>query len=153
VASSWFEMRYAELLKPLLTAMGMGPAASGIEVTSEELRVQMGWTFCAHIPIHDVLQVDRAAPARLLGWGVHGGGGRWLVNGSRQGVVRIEIDPATRGRVLGVPVRLATLLVSVVDPEMFVDTVNRARSPDRILIAGEITHHGVGRPPPRQGVD
>jgi hypothetical protein len=127
MASSWFEMRYAELLEPLLTAMGMGPAASGIEITSTELRVQMGWAFHAYVPIHDVLRVDRSAPARLLGWGVHGGGGRWLVNGSRRGVVRIEIDPATRGRVMGVPVRLAILLVSVVEPERFMDTVNRAR--------------------------
>jgi hypothetical protein len=127
VASSWFEIRYAELLKPLLTAIGMGPAESGIEVTPKELRVQMGWAFRAHLPIRDVRQVERSAPASVLGWGVHGGAGRWLVNGSRQGVVRIEIDPATRGRVMGVPVRLATLLVSVIEPEKFVDTVNRAR--------------------------
>jgi hypothetical protein len=127
VASSWFEMRYTQLLEPFLTATGMGPAESGIEVTSEELRVQMGWAFRAHIPIRDVRQAEQSAPAGVLGWGVHGGAGRWLVNGSRQGVVRIEIDPATRGRVMGVPVQLAVLLVSVVEPEKFVDTVNRSR--------------------------
>jgi hypothetical protein len=50
-----------------------------------------------------------------------------LVNGSRKGVVRIEIDPVARGRVMGIPVRLARLLVSVAQPEKFVDTVNRIR--------------------------
>jgi hypothetical protein len=132
VASSRFEIRYATLLKPLLMAMGMAPAQSGIEVTPEELRVQMGWAFRATIPICDVRHAKRSVPALILGWGVHGWAGRWLVNGSRKGVVQIEIDPAARGRVMGVPVRLATLLVSVVEPEKFIETVNRM---------------GVARPP------
>ena len=34
----------------------------------------------------------------VLGWGVHGWRGRWLVNGSSKGLVRLEIDPAVRAR-------------------------------------------------------
>ena len=126
-SSSSFELRYAALLKPLLGAMGMGPAQSGIKVTPDQLRVRMGWVFDATIPIRDIRHTQRSAPALILGWGVHGWAGRWLVNGSRQGVVRIDIDPATQGKVIGIPVRLATLLVSVVQPEKFLDTVNRIR--------------------------
>ena len=126
-SSSLFEIRYAALLKPLLGAMGMGPAQSGIKVTPDQLHVQMGWAFEATIPIRDIRHTERSVPDLILGWGVHGWAGRWLVNGSRQGVVRIDIDPATQGKVIGIPVRLATLLVSVVQPEKFLDTVNRIR--------------------------
>jgi hypothetical protein len=110
-----------------MAAMGMGPAQSGIEVTPDELRVQMGWAFRANIPIRDVRHAEQPARPIVLGWGVHGWAGRWLVNGSSKGIVRIDIDPAARGSVVGVPVRLATLLVSVAEPETFVDTVNHVR--------------------------
>ena len=126
-SSSLFEIRYAALLKPLLGAIGMGAARSGIKVTPDRLHVQMGWVFDATIPIRDIRHTERSVPDLILGWGVHGWAGRWLVNGSRQGVVRIDIDPATQGKVIGIPVRLATLLVSVVQPEKFLDTVNRIR--------------------------
>lgn len=126
-SSSSFEIRYAALLKPLLEAMGMGPARSGIKVTPDQLRVRMGWAFDATIPIRDIRHTERSVPPFILGWGVHGWAGRWLVNGSRQGVVRIDIDPATQGKVIGISVRLATLLVSVVQPEKFLATVNRIR--------------------------
>jgi hypothetical protein len=107
--------------------MGMGPARSGIKVTPDQLRVRMGWAFDATIPIRDIRHAERSVPPVILGWGVHGWAGRWLVNGSRQGVVRIDIEPATQGKVIGISVRLATLLVSVVQPEKFLATVNRIR--------------------------
>lgn len=129
MASSWFKINYAAPLKPLLVALGLGPAESGIEVTPEQLRVQMGWAFHANIPIRHVRHVERSVPPLTAGWGVHGWAGRWLVNGSRQGVVRIEIDPAARATVMGIPVRLTTLLVSVVEPEAFINAVNRIRVP------------------------
>jgi hypothetical protein len=50
VASSSFAIRYAAPLKPLLTALGMGPAQSGIEVTPEKLRIQTGWAFSRRHP-------------------------------------------------------------------------------------------------------
>lgn len=128
VTSSSFPIRYATPIKLLLMAVGMGPAQSGIEVTPEELCVQMGWAFRATIPIRDIRHAERSVPPLILGYGVHGWTGRWLVNGSRQDVVRIEIEPTARGSVMGVPVRLATLLVSVTEPEKFIDTVNRSRA-------------------------
>jgi hypothetical protein len=108
VPSSSFAIRYAAPLKPLLTAIGMGPARSGIEVTPDELRVRMGWAFRANIPIRDIQHAEQSARPLILGWRVHGWAGRWLANGSGKGVVRIEIAPAARGSVMGVPVRLAT---------------------------------------------
>lgn len=52
-----------------------------------------------------------------MGWGAHGWRGRWLVNGSSKGIVVLEIDPVARGRVLGFPVRVRDLALSLEDPE------------------------------------
>jgi hypothetical protein len=52
-----------------------------------------------------------------LSRGVHGFGGRWLVNGSGDRILTINLEPMQRARVLGIPVRLRQLLVSIDDPE------------------------------------
>ena len=54
------------------------------------------------------------------GIGVHGWRGRWLVNGAANGLVAVEIDPPACARVLGVPVRLRYVRVSVQDPDALV---------------------------------
>ena len=48
---------------------------------------------------------------------MHGFAGRWLVNGSGNGILAIDLQPPQRAHVLGVPVKLRQLLVSVDDPE------------------------------------
>ena len=110
-----FDFRYG-VFRPLLSALGFGPAFSFIELDDECLRVQMGWSFRTAIPRHSVRS---ARPYRGLayGIGVHGWRGEWLVNGAASGLVEIDIDPPTRATVLGVPVRLRTLRVSVESPE------------------------------------
>jgi hypothetical protein len=64
-------------------------------------------------------------PQRVGSWGVHGWRGRWLVNGSSENVVRIELDPPARARVLGFPVRLTQLRVSIVRPDDLIDALAR----------------------------
>ena len=54
------------------------------------------------------------------GVGVHGWAGRWLVNGATTGIVTLTVDPAARGRMLGVPVKLRVLHLSLQDPDGFV---------------------------------
>lgn len=49
--------------------------------------------------------------------GVHGAAGRWLVNGSGEGILAIDFEPVQRAYVLGIPVRLRQLLVSVEEPD------------------------------------
>lgn len=58
------------------------------------------------------LRPEAAQPRR-----VHGLAGRWLVNGSGEGIITITLEPSERGYVLGFPVRLRELLVSVADPK------------------------------------
>jgi hypothetical protein len=61
----------------------------------------------------------------ILGLGVHGWAGWWAVNGARAGAVRIDIDPPSRARVCGFPVRLRTLWLSLVDPDGFLAALGR----------------------------
>ena len=118
-----FPMRYG-LFRPLLSVVGAGPAFSSVELDDDHLRVRMGWSFKADIPL---ASVTAARPFQGLagGIGVHGWRGVWLVNGATKGIVAIDIDPPARARVLGVPVRLRTLQVSVESPEALIEALNR----------------------------
>ena len=84
----------------------------------------MGWSFRSRI---DESSIERAATDsnKWAGIGVHGWRGRWLVNGSVSGIVTIEIDPPNRARVMGIPIRLRTLHVSLDDPEGFLTGLSR----------------------------
>lgn len=114
-----FAISYSKVLLPLFLVMGMGSHQSGVEVGSDLVRVHMGWAFSTEIPRR---AIGAALPDHglVLGWGVHGFGGRWLVNGSSRGLVRLHIDPPARARVLGVPVRLHTLRLSLEEPDAFI---------------------------------
>jgi hypothetical protein len=63
------------------------------------------------------IRFDKAygALSTALSRGVHGFAGRWLVNGSPDGILTIDLDPVQRAYVMGVPVRLRQLMVSVAD--------------------------------------
>lgn len=56
---------------------------------------------------------------------VHGFAGRWLVNGSGEGILALDLEPAQQARVLGVPVRLRQLLVSVDDPDALAERLGK----------------------------
>jgi hypothetical protein len=60
---------------------------------------------------------------RPISRGVHGIAGRWLVNGSGQGLLTIDLMPNQRAYVIGFPVRLRRLLVSVADPVALVEAL------------------------------
>jgi hypothetical protein len=104
--------------KPLLVALGMGPRFSGVEIGGGELRVRMGWAFRSRIPLGSVTGA-RTLTGRVGGVGVHGWRGRWLVNGSMNAIVGIDIDPEARALATGMPVRLHYLSLSLEDPDGF----------------------------------
>ncbi len=96
--------------------IGLSARNSWVDVGADDFHVRMGWGFRLHVPLTSVRSVgpdDR--PVRA--WGVHGWRGRWLVNGSSHGVVRIDLDPPGLGSVLGAAVRVSDLRVSVDDPD------------------------------------
>ncbi len=115
--STAFGFRYG-LFRPLLSVLGAGPSFSEVTLEPQYVVVRMGWTFRSRIP-HG--SIRRVYPDRDMhgGIGVHGWRGRWLVNGAVSGIVTLEIDPPARARVLGFPVRLRTLHVSLEDPGGF----------------------------------
>ena len=95
--------------------LGLRPASCYVEVDEQMVLVRMGPTFVASIPRdHVVSAADDQG--RVWGWGVHGGFGTWLVNGSSGGIVRVEVAPAIKARLLGIPVTLRVLRVAVEDP-------------------------------------
>ena len=119
--SRTFPIRYG-FFRPLLSVLGTGPAFSGVELDGDHLRVRMGWAFRADVPLASI--TGAASHKGFVGGiGVHGWRGWWLVNGAARGIVTIDIDPVARARVLGVPVKLRKLQVSVTAPDELIAAV------------------------------
>jgi hypothetical protein len=117
-----FPIRFDRWYAVLSSACLLPSSQSFIDVGAAEVVVRMGWGFRASFPRS---AVAGAAPLgrRPISRGVHGFFGRWLVNGSGDGVVSVEIAPPQRAWVMGFPVRLRQLMVSVEDPAAFIDAV------------------------------
>ena len=110
-----FRIRFTGLNRAL-AVLGMTRSTSYVDVGTETVEVRMGLWFRARFDRVQVVSAEDAPHPLILGWGVHGWRGRWLVNGSSSGIVRVVLEPSARARVIGVPVRLRELLVSVEDP-------------------------------------
>jgi hypothetical protein len=98
------------------------PDRCWVGVDERQVLVRLGWAFQADVPRSAVLAADHDhGGVGMLGYGAHGLAGRWLVNTSSKGLVRLELEPAAelRARVLGVSVRLTTLRLSLADPDGF----------------------------------
>jgi len=126
----WFAISYSQAGLDKMTAwldtllFRAGPGVSGVEVDAGEIRVRMG-SFKLDVPRESIRSVSRSQ-ARVGGTiGVHESGrGRWLVNGSPEGLVEITIEPPcylprgidTLFRRAGVH----SLTVSLADPDAFI---------------------------------
>ncbi len=110
-----FPIRFGRLYRLLSAAVLIPPSQSFVEVAGDRVRVEMASAFRADFPRAAVASASEYR-RRPLSRGVHGWGGRWLVNGSGTGIVEIALDPVQRARVMRFPVRLRTLFVSVEDP-------------------------------------
>jgi hypothetical protein len=107
-----FEAMYARLSRALL----IPPSASYVEIDGDEVSVRMGWAFRAKFDRSRVVATTLSGERIPLTRGVHGWGGRWLVNGAGDGVVAIDLEPRQRAYVMGFPVSLRQLQVTVEDP-------------------------------------
>ena len=123
-ATTRFPIRFDRAYRVLSTALLLPPSSSWVELEGSEVRVRMGWGFRARFPRSAIASVSRY-PRRPISRGVHGFAGRWLVNGSGDGILSLELDPPQRAFVLGFPVRLRILLVSVDDPDGLSATLGR----------------------------
>ena len=103
------------ILRVLLAVLFVRPR---LEVNRKALVVSLGWSFRVAVPRVAITSVD-SLPWTRMSVGAHGWRGRWLVNTTSGPLVRITIDPATPGRLLGIPVRVRELTVSVDDVAAF----------------------------------
>jgi hypothetical protein len=114
-----FALRYALPARWLLTAFGMGPKRAGIFVTPDEVRVHAG-RFQAAIQRERIVSVGRTAAPWWALIGVHTDfRGRWIINGSPHGIVRLDLADGAQSRLGGVPIQVRRLDLSLDDPEGF----------------------------------
>lgn len=118
-----FEFRYDRWCGWFLGVLGMGSRHSEVTVDDRGVTAHMGWAFRADIP-RDRIATVAHDERKVWGWGVHGWSGRWLVNGSSCGVVRLTIDPPVSARVAFVHIKLRELRVSLDQPDRFLDELS-----------------------------
>ena len=128
--AQWFEIAYSRSFWGRISGwtdaavFGAGLSVSGVEVDPTEIRVRMG-SFKLDVPRSSIRSVTRSQ-AKVGGTiGVHESGrGRWLVNGSPDGLVEMTIEPPVYlPRGLDTLFRRAgvhSLTVSLVDPDAFI---------------------------------
>jgi hypothetical protein len=126
-----FLIRFDEWYGILSSALFLAPSKCYVEVDDEQVRVQMGWAFRSRFPKSAVVAVAETNK-NPLSRGVHGFAGRWLVNGSGQGILTIDLTPSQRGYVMGFPVRLRQLMVSVSDPAVLAAILRNSGSQNQM---------------------
>ncbi len=111
-----FPISFDNWYRLLSTALLLPPSSSYVEIDGSQVYVRMGWAFRSRFPRLAVMSAMELRK-KPLSRGVHGFAGRWLVNGSGRGILSIElVDPPQRAYIMGFPVRLRVLIVSVSDP-------------------------------------
>ena len=103
-------------MRATMTPLGGRHGAAVLD--DEQLTVRYGIGFSARIP-RSSLGPPTRHEGRVGGWGAHGWRGRWLVNGSSHGIVVLPVDPPQRAHVLGWPISLRELAMSLDDPDGF----------------------------------
>jgi hypothetical protein len=114
------------------TRMGGGPAGGRVELDADEIRLRMA-DFKVDVPRSSVRAIARSALQAKGTIGVHATGGRWLANGSADGLVEITVDPPVYTQrslsSLFRRMRVSALIVSLVDPDGFIDAFDASRHP------------------------
>jgi hypothetical protein len=100
----------------LSRAVLLRPSESYVELRGDMVHVRMDWGFRASFP-RSAIRAAHRSESKPISRGVHGFAGRWLVNGSGDGLLVLELEPEQTARVLGVPIRLRELTASVADPD------------------------------------
>jgi hypothetical protein len=110
-----FPISFDPWYRVLSYAVGLPPSSSYVDLDNEHVQVRMGWAFRSRFPRSAIVSVSEL-DVRPLSRGVHGFRGRWLVNGSARGIVSVQLSPPGRAYLMGFPLRLQELMVSVAEP-------------------------------------
>jgi hypothetical protein len=100
----------------VLTLVGIPASSSYVEVDGDAVRVRLGWGFSASFRRDDIASIAPTS-RRTISLGAHGWRGRWLVNGAWSPLATVTLRAPVRAWVMGVPVQLRELIVSVDDPD------------------------------------
>ena len=98
--------------RALSIVVGLRPSKAYLDVDPTHVEVRMGWAFRTRFARSAIVSAS-VLDIRPRSRGVHGFWGRWLVNGAGHDIVAIRLHPTQRAYVMGVPVGLRELLVSV----------------------------------------
>jgi hypothetical protein len=128
-STRWFALDYSDMGRVSLwdaTRRGGGPGRGGVEVDSAVLRVRVP-DFHLDIPRSSVRSAARSERQTRGTIGVHGRRGRWLVNGSHNGLVELTIEPPCYTprnlSTVFLKMRVSSLIISLVDPDGFIAAV------------------------------
>lgn len=109
-----FPISFDRWYSVLSTLLGLPPSTAYVELDGSQIEVRMGWAFRTRFPRSAVISTS-ILDIKPLSRGVHGFRGRWLVNGAWREIVSIHLNPVQCAFVMGVPVRLQELLVSMTE--------------------------------------
>jgi hypothetical protein len=123
VQGSRYGFRFDGWLVWLLALCGITRGRSAVTIEPSDVDVRFGW---AHfrIPRACITTAQRAHPSWQYGIGIHTNCVDWLcVNGSLGGMVELSLSPPQRYSVLLIPVRCKRFLVSLEDPNGFLQAL------------------------------
>lgn len=127
MAAERYPIRFNKLARLLFWGVLIRRNACFVELDAENVRVQMDWAFRARFARSSVARATPGVKGIILGLGVHGFAGRWLVNGSLDGLLTLQLAPEQRAFVLGLPVKLRELQLSLEQPDAFLAALQRTR--------------------------
>lgn len=110
-----FPIRFDPWYAVMSSALFLSPAKSFVNVGHHQVDVRMAWGFRASFP-RSAVRATSVVTSNPISRGVHGFGGRWLVNGAGDRVLQVDLSLDGRAYVMGFPVSLRQLQVSVDDP-------------------------------------
>ena len=114
-----FPIRYSFGKGLLLRLAGAPKRWAYVELDERRVRIRMSWAFRATFDRSLVESASRAPRVRVTA-GAHGWRGRWLVNGASAPLVTIMLRDRARAWVIGFPVRLREVTVSVAEPDALI---------------------------------
>ncbi|WP_241473860.1 hypothetical protein [Mycolicibacterium neoaurum] len=127
-----FALRYDRWYRPFASLMGVGPLWTTVRVVDGWLVVRHGWAFRFEVPV-DKIETAAAISERPMSWGAHQATDGWLVNGSRDGIVKVTFsEPVSPQRasfatLFAKPFR--ALYLSLAEPEAFVAALTATGDP------------------------
>jgi hypothetical protein len=116
-------IRYSNPWRWVLTILLLPPRASYIRIDGDIVKVRMAWAFRTKFARRDVTDVTKHRP--VVSIGAHGWKGRWLVNGAHRPIAIIRLAQPAKARLIGFPVTVRELWVSVDDRDVLHDVLIR----------------------------